>query len=69
MPESIIRKVKEWANKDGGFHGLQFMDQNNNEFEFRNDDYDESLVEEEEIAPFLAISAEFPLVDLGTETP
>ena len=54
MPELIFRKVKEWTTKDGGFHGLPFMDQNNNEFEFRN-------------APFPAISAEFPGVDLGIE--
>ena len=69
MQELIIKKVEEWATKDEGFHVLQCMDQNNNEFEFRNEDYDKSLVEEEKIAPSPAISAEFPGLDLGIETP
>ena len=67
MPNSIRRKVEEWATKDGGFCCLQSMDQNNNEFEFRNENYDESLVKEK-IVPFPAIFAEFPVVDLGRDT-
>ena len=68
MLELLIRKVKDWATKDGSFHGLQFMDRNINKFEVRNEDYDKSL-DEENITPFPAISTEFPGVYLGRETP
>ena len=64
MPDSIIWAVECCAKKDGYFKGLEFLNQNKEEFEFLNKDYDKQLVEHKQEAPYSAIPAEFPGVEI-----
>ena len=58
MPGSVVQRVEEKAKKEGNFNGLGFLNRNQQEFSFQNEDYDDRLVEPEEEAPYPDIPAQ-----------
>ena len=60
MPDSIIRMVKELAEKEKVESGLHFRNRQKEMFDWENEEYDNTQIEpEREAAPYLDIAAEF----------
>ena len=65
MPESIIRKVEELAEKEKVDIGLHFRNRHQEMFEWENEEYDNNQNESEsEVAPYPDIAAELPGIEL-----
>lgn len=74
MPDSIIKRVKYWADRDNqkASNSLPFRNRNNEKFYFDNKKEDKLLVEDnasEPVAPFPDILAELPGIELQTDEP
>ena len=59
MPDTVIRKVEEWAEKGDMQEGWRFLNQNKQPYEFSNQEDDLPLINERPIK-LTEIPAKFP---------